>query len=164
MTIEQAENQYRLEVASRRKQFARRAKLTIVILNITSIILVIGGYILIRIAENTPPEINIFGMEEEGLAASFERLFGKIMLILGPVFFLGTNLIGCIALKKGPRNFLPQIKNLYYNYLKCVDMDNYEKEFYKQKLEDIRNIELINAMHQSANVASSAIMFSSLRK
>lgn len=48
--------------------------------------------------------------------------------------------------------------------MKCVDMDDSDKKFYKEKLEEIRHIELINAIHSSAAVTSAAILFSTMAK
>lgn len=65
---------------------------------------------------------------------------------------------------KGPTNFLPQIKNLYLNYLQCEDLSADNKEFYKQKLEEIRHFELINAINNASLSAMSAILFTTLKK
>lgn len=43
-------------------------------------------------------------------------------------------------------------------------MDDSDKKFYKEKLEEIRHIELINAIHSSAAATSAAILFSTMAK
>ena len=165
MTIKEAENQYYHEVENCREQHIMKAKKAILIWNIIGSLLIVVGLILMIIGFTTPPEIDSFGYEWEPIGALFEKAYGIVSLGLGVFFILLLNLGGRRAIKKGPRNFLPQIKNLYLNYLKCDDMSNDEKEFYKQKLENIRNMELVNAIQHSASVAAStAIMFSTLHK
>lgn len=43
-------------------------------------------------------------------------------------------------------------------------MSDSDKEFYKQKLEDIRNMELVSAIHRSSDSVSAAILFTTLKK
>lgn len=164
MTIIEAENQYCREVENCREQHIKHAKKAILIWNIIGAILIIVGLILTIIGFTTPPEITSWGYEELPSAAIFERVYGIAAICLGTFFIILMNLSWRSSIKKGPRDFLPQIRNLYLNYLKCDDMGKDEKEFYKQKLEDIRNMELVNAIHRASTAASAAIMFSTLNK
>lgn len=160
MTIKEAENQYYCEVENCRKQHIQQVKKAILIWNIIGTVLIIVGFILVIIGYTTPPEVTSWGYESVSTGALFERVYGIGAMCLGLFFIILMNISLRRAITKGPRNFLPQIRNLYLNYLKCDDMGNDEKEFYKQKLEDIRNMELVGAIHS----ASAAIMFSTLRK
>ena len=164
MTIKEAENQYYHEVENCREQHIMKAKKAILIWNIIGPLFIVVGLILMIIGFTTPPEITSWGYESVPTGAIFERVYGIGSLLLGAFCMLLMNLGGRRAIKKGPRNFLPQIKNLYLNYLICDDMSNDEKEFYRQKLEDIRNMELVNAIHSASTAASTAIMFSTLHK
>lgn len=164
MTIKEAENQYYREVKNCREQHIKRAKKAILIWNIVGVILIVVGIILTIIGFITPPEITSSGYESLPLGALFERTYGIIAMCLGTFFIILQNLSLRKAIKKGPKNFLPQIRTLYFNYLKCDDMSKDEKEFYMQKLEDIRNMEIINAIHSASTTASAAVIFSSLHK
>lgn len=164
MTVKEAENQYYCEVETCREQFTKNIKKEILIWDIILAALVVVGLILTIVGFTTPPEISSSGYEYVSVAAIFERVCGIGALCLGSFLIIFTNLSFRRVKKQGPRNFLPQIRNLYLNYLKCDDMGIDEKEFYKQKLEDIRNLELVNAIHRASVSASAAIMFSSLCK
>lgn len=166
MTIREAENQYEREVANsiaksteRHKKQMRKA---FYIWTSVGFILIIIGIVLILKGVTAPPEINFLGNEEEPYWASTAKTFGGLILFYG---------VGALAIalcfkfaKKKPDNFLPQIRNLYLNYLKCEDMGKDDKEYYIQKLEEIRNMELVNAVHRAAASAATAIMFSALKK
>ena len=164
MTIAEAENQYFVEVENLRKQHELQIKKSLKIWDIIFAILIIVGIILTIIGYTTPPVLDALGEEMISFGAYMERSFGIMLLCLGAFLLLIGNLGARNGLKKGPRSFLEQNKNLYFNYLKCVDMDDSDKKFYKEKLEEIRHIELINAIHSSAAATSSAILFSTMAK
>lgn len=166
MTIREAENQYDWEVANsiaksteRHKKQMRKA---FYIWMSVGFIFIILGIVLILKGVTTPPEINIFGHEEVPFVATLAKIFGGLILFYG-VGSLAMALY-CKHKKKKPDNFLPQIRNLYLNYLKCEDMSKDDKEYYIQKLEEIRNMELVSAVHSAAAAAATAIMFSALKK
>lgn len=164
MTIKEAENQYYREVENCREQHIKHAKKAILIWNIICAVLIVVGLILTIIGFTTPPEITSWGYESLPIGALFERIYGIGAMCLGTFIIILMNLSWRKAIKRGPRDFLPQIRTLYLNYLKSDDMSKDEKEFYKQKLEDIRNMELVNAIHRASTAASAAIMFSSIPK
>lgn len=159
MTIVEAENQYFVEVENLRKQHELQTKKVRKIWNIICAVLIVVGIILAIIGYTTPLEI-----EEFPIGVIFERVYGICSICLGAFLLVILNVSFGNALKKGPRSFLAQNKNLYFNYLKCVDMADSDKEFYKEKIEEIRHMELVNAIHSSAAAASAAILFTSLRK
>lgn len=165
MTIAEAENQYFVEVENLRKEHESQTKKALKIWDIVCAVLITVGIILIIIGYTTPPVFdNVLDEEIVPVDAYFERSFGIMLLCLGAFLLLIGNLGARNGLKKGPRSFLEQNKNLYFNYLKCVDMDDSDKKFYKEKLEEIRHIELINAIHSSAAATSAAILFTTLQK
>ena len=164
MTIAEAENQYFVEVENLRKQHELQIKKSLKIWDIVCAVLIIIGIILIIIGYTTPPVLDALGEEMISFGAYMERSFGIMLLCLGAFWLLIFNLLFKFSKKKGPRSFLEQNKNLYFNYLKCVDMDDSDKKFYKEKLEEIRHIELINAIHSSAAATSAAILFSTMAK
>lgn len=165
MTIKDAEEQYHIEVLSCREQYLKHAKKAKFIWNIISAVLIITGIILAIVGFATPTEIDSSGYEWEPIGATFEKCYGIGAICLGVFFFVLMNIFWNKAIKNGPRNFILQIKNLYLNYLKCEDMSKNDKEFYKQKLEDIRNMELINAIiHRASATTYAAIMFSTLNR
>ena len=164
MTIFEAEKQFRCEVENHYKLTAQRAKKAMMIWSMIGVILIMIGIILAVIGFATPPEIDSLGFEWTSTAALFEKVFGIGMICLGAFFTLFMNIMGHRAIKKGPQNFLPQIKNLYLNYLQCEDISNSDKEFFKQKLENIRTMELVNAINKASANASAAIMYSMLHK
>lgn len=162
MTIAEAENLYNQEIDQRRAQHTRSCKKAILIWNIVSITLIVVGIVLTIIGSFIPPEIDSTGFEwERGI---YCMIAGIILLFIGTVWLITMNISYRKTMAKGPRDSLQQIKTLYYNYLKCDDMSQEHKEFYKIKLEDIRNMELVSAIHRASSVASAAIMFSMLNK
>lgn len=164
MTINEAEKQYSYEVSKCIEQHKNKLQKSKRIWFIIGSVLILIGIVLTIIGFTTPPEITSWGYESDSVATTFEKIFGIMLLVLG-VFFISIILpLLHREQEKGPQNFLPQIKNLYLNYLKCEDMNNDDKEFYKQKLEDIRNMELVNAIHQASAASSAAIMFNALHK
>ena len=165
MTIAEAENQYFVEVENLRKKFEKQIKKEIIIFDIICAVVIVTGTILTIIGYTTPLVFDVvFEKEVVPFEATLERYFGIMLLCLGAFWLLIFNLLFKFSKKKGPRSFLEQNKNLYFNYLKCVDMDDSDKKFYKEKLEEIRHIELINAIHSSVAAASSAILFSTMAK
>ena len=122
------------------------------------------GLILLIIGLCLPKETYSFSKEEY---LSFEAIllftYASILMLISVILLL-IAFIGNRNKDKVTVNFLPQIKNLYYNYLKCEDMEKDEKEFYKQKLEDIRYAELANAVRSAGDSTYTAIIFSSFIK
>lgn len=160
MTIIEAENQYKQEVANYIEQHQKKyQKAKFISIIIGSMLILIG--IVLRCT--TPSEIDSLGYEDYS-AALFQEGCGIVLLVLGVVSISIISLLLHKFQKDGPDNFLPQIKNLYFNYLKCEDMSKDGKDFYKEKLKDIRNMELVSAVHGAASSASSAIIFSTLMK
>lgn len=164
MTIEQAENQYNLEVKNSIEQHKQQLSKLILIWTIISSVCILVGIILIVIGFSTPPEIDSLGFEWDTTPAILSKLFGFISLWIGLAFLLILIPFFLKNKKLGPVSFLPQIKNLYLNYLACEDLSENEREFYKQKLEDIRNAELVKAIRSASATASTAILFSMLKK
>lgn len=167
MTINEAEQRYDLEVAYCIEQHKNELQKQMNVTGIVGAVLIVIGIVLLIIGFTTPPEITSWGYESEPIEAMLEKIFGWISLVCGAF---------CLVMlprlyknqKKGPASFLPSIKNLYLNYLKCEDMDAPYKEFYKQKLEEIRHTELINAINNAATATTAsittAIMFNTLHK
>lgn len=164
MTVKEAEEQYYREVEDCREQHIKHAKKAILIWNIIGAVLIVVGLILTIVGFTAPPDITSWGYESVSIGAMFERVYGIAAMCAGAFFIILMNPSWRKIIKKGPTDFLPQVRNLYLNYLKCDDMSKDDKEFFKQKLEDIRNMELVNAIHRASAAASTAIMFSALRK
>lgn len=164
MTIKQAENQYDLEVKNSIEQHKERLNKLILIWAIISSICILVGFVLIIIGFTTPPEIDSFGGEWDTSTAIITKLFGFMALSWGAIILLIIIPFLLKNRKIGPASFLPQIENLYLNYLVCEDLSENEKEFYKQKLENIRNAKLVNALRHASATASTAILFSTLKK
>ncbi len=172
MTIEEAENYYFYEVEEAKKREIARAKKTLkkvlIIGNVIIFILLLIGIILTVVGFTTPPEETLVGLEMDSADALLEKLFGSMALSVGVILILGIdvwlNIAARKTIKKGQINLLPYIKNLYQNYLRCEDMKPEEKEYYKQKLEDMRIEALTNAARSAASTASAAILFSTLYK
>lgn len=167
MTIKEAEQIYEWEVERHIEWRKKRAKKAICIRAIIAgIFLALGAFLIIK-GINTLPEIYVdyFGNvhEDESYKAILCKLFGSWSLIMGAVF-LALLLIAIFDRKKGPKDFTAQNRNLYYNYLKCEDMPQEHKEYYIQKLEEIRNDELVAAIHRGSADASAAILFTTLRR
>lgn len=163
MIIAEAEELYEIEVTEYRKKHASAVKKSLKIWNIIGAVLLIIGTVLIIVGVSLPKEIYSYGTYDS-TGAIVLKCLGPIALIWGGIPLIIMNLFGRKALKDGPKNFTAQIKSLYLNYLKCSDMSDTDKEFYKQKLEDIRNSELVNAIRNAGLSASAAIMFTAIKK
>ncbi|MCM1367716.1 MAG: hypothetical protein NC184_02770 [Roseburia sp.] len=155
MTIQEAENIYNQDVANYIEQHEKACKKQSRIYIIIGAVLLLISLILIIIG---------FANKSDSIGIIFAKVYGIGTIPIGLVFVLLLPKLIQKSIKKGPTSFLPQIKNLYFNYLKCEDMSKDEKDFYKEKLEDIRNMELVNAVHRASAAASTAIMFSTLKK
>lgn len=164
MTTKEAEEQYYREVEEHIKLHIFHVKIKYIVLSIVGLLALIAGIILTIIGFNTPPEITSWGYESEPFSAIVGQICGIPLLITGVCIVLFINIYLIVETKRGPKNFLPQIKNLYLNYLRCENMNDSEKEFYKQKLENIRNAELVNAINTAAASTSAVVMFSALHK
>ena len=172
MTINEAENIYFYEVEEAKKRETERAnnalKKMLLIGNIIIFILLLVGIVLTVIGFTTHPEEMLGGFKMDLIGTTFEKVFGIGAIVLGIFLILIIDVWSNIALRKaikrGQINLIPYIKNLYQNYLRCEDIKPEDKEFYKQKLEDIRNIALTNAVHSAASTASAAILFTALYK
>jgi len=164
MTVLEAEHQYDLEVANYTEQCKKRIQKWITVWKVIGFVCILLGIVLTIIGFTLPREVDLFGYEYESFTAIFLKIYGIGTLVFGVFILLVIIPILRKSQKKGPTSFLPQIKNLYFNYLKCEDMCSDDKEFYKQKLEDIRNMELVNAIHGASAAASVAIMYSAIKK
>ena len=132
MTIQEAENQYEWEVANSIRLHKARLKKKTKILSIVCIVFIILGIVLIIKGLS----IDIFGYERESAEAQEAKMFGGIFLFASSLGLFGGLLNYGLNIK-GPKNFLPQIKNLYLNYLKCEDMSQDDKQYYVQKFQHI---------------------------
>lgn len=163
MTVDMAERRYISEVDAYCEQFIKKTKKGRKVGNIIFSVLLVSGIVMTIVGFVLPPERLYYG-EVISTAAIFLRIYGIIALCVSALFLPVLNVLFHKDLKRGPRNFLVQKKNLYFNYLKCEDMSDSDKEFYKQKLEDIRNMELVSAIHRSSDSVSAAILFTTLKK
>lgn len=167
MTIKQAEEIFYSECKYLDNAHAEKVKRSIKGWKIIGIVLCIIGLTLTIIGLSLPLETNYSGEKEPSILAYFLKLYG----ILSIFFSIFLPLIGVSssnrAKKEGP-NLLQPTRNLYLNYLKCEDMKQEDKMFYMQKLEELRNFELVSAMRSAGNAVAastfSAIMFTSLKK
>lgn len=164
MTSKEAEEQYKLEVRIYKEQFKKNKKRNLIIWLIVGGILIVAGLILTIIGLSIPPEIDSFGNEWITADAMIKQMFGSILLVSPTIALISYTIVAVLAIKNGPSSFLAQNRNLYLNYLKCVDLPADYKEFYKQKLEEIRNAELCAALNRVSTTASTAVLFSMLKK
>ncbi len=142
MTIKEAEDQYFLEVEKCREQREQHIKKVILIWNIILSVLIVVGFILMIVGFTAPLETLYGGYKVRASSAILKIYFGMFLLLIGVVFLLMANLMWRKFMKRKPLACLPQMKNLYANYLDCDDMGADEKECYKQKLKEIKNLEL----------------------
>lgn len=163
MTVLEAERIYDFEVKCCIKAHRMKIEKAIRICFIISLTFLAISAILLIIGYSLPTEIDYFGDEQDSAEAFTLKLFGLLLLPPGVVFLLILIPSLRSGQKKGPANLLPQIKNLYLNYLQCVDMTKDEKLYYIQKLEEIRNAELACAIRGASANVSAAILFSTLR-
>ena len=162
MTIKEAEKIYEWEVTDCIESNKKQAKKKTWVRSIIFIILIVAGIVLTVKGFTAPPEIDWKGEETESFGASLMKAYGIILICVGAFCLLLIPLI--YKEIKNREDFSIPRKNLYYNYLKCEDMSQEDKEYYIQKLEEIRNDELVAAIHRGSADASAAILFTTLRR
>ncbi len=165
MTIKEAEERFYYEVEVCKQREIAKAKKKRLICNIIGAVLIIIGIVLTIFGFTaTPKEVLSDRYEIHTIGTTFERVGGITAMFIGASIMLFMNIVVCIAIKRGQIDLSPHIEALYLNYLKCEDMKPEYKEFYKQKLEGIRNANLVNAIRRASSATSSAIIFSTLYK
>lgn len=164
MTIQEAEDIYRYEVEAAKREITLKRKRALSIWNIISFILILSGIVLTIVGFTLPRQELYDGYEIDAPGALFAKIYGIGAMIVGVWFLIIFNISFRKAIQKGQIDFLPHVNKLYLNYLKCEDMKPEDKEFYRQKLEDIRNENLVNAINRASASTSAAIMFTMLRK
>ncbi len=150
MTIAEAERQYDHEIKQLKEDYKNKMGNYICISATVGGILWLLAIIFFIMSSSSSDNVISICLAVPSLAG------GSIILIL--IYHFSKKQ------EKGPENFLPQIKNLYLNYLQCEDLSADNKEFYKQKLEEIRHFELINAINNASLSVMSAILFTTLKK
>ena len=140
MTIKEAEEIWFLAVDKEMKEQETTKRQKKVIIIIGSIFLGIGG-ILLAVGFSLPKE------------ESYWNLAWGIKIASVFILPVGIGLIfaaGMLALDfgKNDKEILSARKELYMNYLRCVDMSEEEKEYYRQKLEEIRYAELASNINR----------------
>ena len=98
---------------------------------IGNILIVIGLIMLIFAISLSDFAIQVFFI----MSCPTVLLFGIVVRTIGVNYNISRS-------KKGPDNFICENKALYLNYLRCTDISDEDKLYYKQELENIRNIEL----------------------
>ena len=157
MTLQEAYDNYEIEVEEKKERHKNRIKKSMIIWSIVGSIAIIIFIILLDFAYNIPLEKSIFGEK-------WERTFGAQMLIFvswGAIGFIPILLlIGLIStfisIKKGPKSFLEENRNLYMNCLTADDVNEKGKLYYRQKLEELRHLELLRAIRSAGNAAAAA--------
>ena len=143
MTKLEAEKQYKIEVQELIIEHKRKMKNLLIFFLILAPVLLITGTILLIIG---------LKLNSEGRYESDEIFF--IFTLISFFFMIILSAVGLPltirAIKKGPKSFLYQNKNLYLNYLRCTDISNEDKLYYTQKLEEIRNMELCSSISAAA--------------
>lgn len=127
---------------------------------IISIIIMIVGVILLLIGVTAPPEVSsITGNESTPFYAIMLIIYGIILGIIGVSVLLYTFITTPKKLEKVENEkvsyYLPN-KHLYMNYLICTDMNDSYKEYYKQKLADMKYSELALSVDNATSAAAAA--------
>ena len=165
MTIQEAETLYEYEVKKHEEEHnAYKEKMKEEIEKQSDIYICIGmiliavGVILLLIGVTAPPEVSSTGYKSTPFYAIMFILFGIILGIIGGTFSLLTITKSKKSKKieNEPISYYVQNKHLYLNYIKCTDMNDTDKEYYKQKLEDMRNAELVSAVESASKAAEAA--------
>lgn len=163
MTIKEAENRYYEELAQCVDIYNKKIKKELTIWCVINFILIISGLILIIIGVSAPYTVDFLGYKSYPAYATYCKFYGFVSLPLGSVLLLVIIPSYSKLKKKGPDIF-PLVRFLYYDYLKCSDMSEEDKEYYKQRLEDFRYGELINSINNASSDISAVTLFSTLNK
>lgn len=134
------------------KEDANRISLAIALIGI--------GLIMFIIGITRPPEVSsITGNESTPFYAIMLIIFGIDLGIIGVPVLLYTFITTPKKLEKVENEkvsyYLPN-KHLYMNYLICTDMNDTYKEYYKQKLADMRYSELALSVDNATSAAEAA--------
>ena len=155
MTIIEAEKQYELDVQELQARSEQVKRKTTAIGRVVGIIFVLIGIVLLIVGATKEPIVyEVSGFVDNN--NTLEYAFGAMCLIWGIIAIVVS-----LYVKKNIKiNYLQANKNLYMNYIRCTDMSEQDREFYKQKLEEIRMAEIRRAVSN----AGAAIIFSQLIK
>ncbi len=159
MTILETEGIYQAKVKRYKDSFKKKSKRVSIVIFVIACILSILGIILLIAGYAEPKEIDSFGFEWESPDAIIEKMFGVIMLFFGIIAFI-LSFCGYISSKKDPENYLHLNKELWLDYIRCEDVSQADKEYFKQKLEDVRAAEIARSLDK----ASAAVILTSLIK
>ena len=157
MTLEKAWKIYERQVKQREMAYRQSILKSRRNWTIVGISIAIIGLIMLMIGYGLPLKANIIsGEKERSLGAIFLILFGWLIPVSVAISFL----IGIPAsnrkLEEGAPNYLSESKSYYLNCLMAEDIDDDQKDYCKQKLEEIRHKELLYAIRNAANAANTA--------
>ena len=149
MTIKEAEEIWFLAVDKKMEEQETTKHWMKVIIIIGSIFLGIGGIVL-AVGFSLPKEESYWNgivVYKQSRLASNIKIASVFILLVGIGLFFAAGILA-LDFNKKDKEMLSARKELYANYLRCVDMSEEEKEYYKQKLEEIRYAELASKINR----------------
>lgn len=166
MTIQEVENIYKIDKEFCENMFQKKKRrFRINTYSSGAILGAIGIYLRIW-ATRIPPTV----LEYSGTVLE-NNTVQKVLGLIALLWACGVFVYCWDVTRKAKADYLPAIKSLYQNYMRCVDMAPEDKEYYKELLSEIRHIEMTRSIKNaadaikkaSANVGG-AILFSAIRK
>ena len=155
MTLNQAERIYQQDKNLCKERLRKRKTKMRIVGSIVGVLLSFVGIALLIWASNIPPTVYSSGFSMDNNIVLY--ICGIASIILACIIFILCWLASLFV----KVNYSVANKQLYLNYLRCTDISDCDKEYYKQLLADIRNAELANAMRRSTALTGIAIMYSS---
>ena len=164
MTTQEAWKIYEIEVEQKKESHKRIMKKYFLSFLIIGIIGLILGIVLTIIGFSLPKNITYhlkgtpyeYTSAYDTTTALVLKILGICLLFFTCFFFIPQAVENGILLKKGPKDFLAENKRLYLNSLKAEDADENDIEYFKQKLENIRHVELVNEIRRASAATSAA--------
>lgn len=162
MTVKEAEKKYTIAKQLRYDTLVEKtAKSKKVFVCITLILLLLG--IALLLIANSLPKYYDSVLKKECLSSDAEvcLIFGWMTLPAGLIFLVTLLIANRKPLEFQPKDFIAETKELYRDYIRCEDLSDEDKEYYRELLQEIRNAELIAS---NSSIATSVIMASFLHK
>lgn len=152
MIINEAEQIYQADKKWCEEQLQKSKKRTRIAGTFFGLLFLVVGIVLLVWGNNIPPTVDSFGFSSDNNI--IQIMFGTISII----WACGILAFCFIVPLFSKVNYLPANKQLYMNYLRCTDIGDGDKEYYKEKLAEIRNAELSNTIRRSSASIDAAIM------
>lgn len=126
MKVKEAEKQFEADKRAHDRRYEKFAKKIRIAGGVIGSVLSIVGIVLFIVGANKSDNVT-------------EYIYGGMCLGTGVFILLTVAFLFPFYTDKKHRVYYLATRNLYRNYLCCTDLDDEDKEFYRQKLKELNN-------------------------